>query len=100
MTMPIGLLAIGAFAVLTVAACGRSDPGTAITSVRTTVPAGSAETACVTTVANQTGAGDVSVISVTPSAAGTSVAVAVPGGAPWTCVIDAEGNVQSATPTA
>jgi uncharacterized lipoprotein YajG len=60
----------------------------------TTATASPAEANCLAAVANQTGTGDVSTISVTPSEAGTSVMVQVAGAeAPWNCVANADGSV-------
>jgi len=52
-----------------------------------------AESNCLAAVANQVGVGDVSTISVSPSEAGTSVMVQVPGAEkPWNCVVDTDGQ--------
>jgi hypothetical protein len=53
-----------------------------------------AEANCLAAVASQTNASGVSTRSVTPSEAGTSVLVNVPGAvAPWICATDSAGNV-------
>ncbi|WP_425045317.1 hypothetical protein [Primorskyibacter sp. S87] len=60
-----------------------------------------AESNCLAAVANQTGVGEVSTISVSPSEAGTSVMVQVAGAqAPWACVATNEGAVQEVYYTA
>ncbi len=80
-------IAMGALGLVLLAAC---DDGTS-----TATAPSAAETNCLAAVANQTGVGDVSTISATPSEAGTSVMVQVAGAqAPWACVATNEGAVQ------
>lgn len=52
------------------------------------------ETACIEAVATETGVSGLSVISSTPSEAGTNVMIEVDGAeAPWSCVVDTDGTI-------
>ncbi len=63
-------------------------------------PASAAEANCLQAVANKAGTGDVSMLSVSPSEAGTVVMVDVPGAAsPWRCISSNDGVVQEVVTT-
>lgn len=77
--------------VLMLAACSETTSQAPQQSPNRVVSA--AESNCLAAVANTVGNGDVSTISVSPSEAGTSVMVQVPGAEkPWNCVVDTDGQ--------
>ncbi len=83
------------FKTLTVLTLGAAFLAGCDDSPSTAAAPSAAESNCLAAVANQTGVGEVSTISVAPSEAGTSVMVQVAGAqAPWACVATNEGTVQ------